>query len=135
MTRSSVLIWLARIAGVAFLSAAHLVLVIALVGASLSGSLARGPNGEELGHVYRESPEGQRNEVILDILEWPVAKPLSIVGAKISGATLQSAWRIVSAVGFYANSIAWGIGLWLLFEGILRGLIRIVRGPRIEAKA
>jgi hypothetical protein len=134
MMRTRRVLWLARILGIAFFTLAHLVAVTAFVTTSLGGLLARGPHGEELGHEYRDSSAGWRTELALEVLSWPIDRPIAMAESQLPGPTVRSSsWRIVKAAGFYGNSLLWGIAIWLLVEGLVRSAFSLLRRRPTQA--
>lgn len=115
--------WLGRMVGVTIFALIHLGILMGAVTANIGGMLARGPHGEELGGVYRESPEGRRNSLIIAILEWPLVKPAEIIRNHLPGEVAGSLpWRLAEEANFFANSLVWGAAAWLLLELLARGL-------------
>ena len=93
-----------------------------------------GPGGEDLGHVYRESEAGKRNSAVGEVLSWPIIKPVAMIKRQLSGTTSSAPWRTFAAAAFYANSLAWGMGLWLLLEMLARGVYRVLRRLALRRK-
>lgn len=122
------LLWFIRLAGIALLSLVYLGLLMSVTVTDLGGLLSRGPGGVELGGVYRQSEAGRRNSFVGEALSWPIIKPVAMIESRLGGSTIRSTrWRAFAAAAFYANSLVWGIGLWLALEGLMRGTYRGLR--------
>jgi hypothetical protein len=122
------LIWAGRIGAIAVLALLHLMIFTGFIIANIGGSLARGPGGVELGAAYYESPQGQRNRLAIDILEWPLLKPVQMARSYLPSQIAQSLpWRLAEEASLFANSLVWGIGIWMLLELLARGLSRPFR--------
>jgi hypothetical protein len=129
------LLWLTRMAAIGLLGLLHFGLLTSVLMSDIGGLLSRGPDGKELGHIYRESPTGRRNSTAIEALSWPIIKPVTMINSRLGGSTSQSTpWRTFAAAASYANSLAWGIGLWLILEGLVRGTYhpfqRVLRSTR-----
>jgi hypothetical protein len=114
------LIWAGRIAAITVFAVLHLMVLGAFIAADLSRTLSRGPNGGEAGPAYSESAEGQRIDAIIDILAWPLFKPVEIVGRYVSPEVRESRpWELAHGASLYVNSLAWGFGIWLLLRWLV----------------
>ncbi len=122
-------LWVARILGVGLLSGVHLLLFVSLISADIGGLLARGPQGEELGAVYKDSAEGRRTKAFVEILSWPVLRPYELLRDRIAPGAQQRSiiWRIAGDLSLYTNSLIWGAALWTLLELLLRVPFRLLR--------
>jgi hypothetical protein len=128
------LLWLGRVVGVAIFALVHFGILFTLQ------LRVFGTGGESLAvaQTYRESAQGQRDELIVDVLEWPVLKPVEMaLGPDVRndlliwdllgwapGYNLHSLSVEPDFVFVVVNSLTWGIGVWLVLELLLRQLRR-----------
>lgn len=110
--------WISRLKFTALFAVAHFLIFILFLAMGVSQRFDDGSYRDDVYIVdHRISPVVQGSQIIIEVLSWPVFKPVMTAHGRLpTSITTSIPWRLLLNISIYLNSLVWGVGLAFLLE-------------------
>ena len=117
--------WISRLKFIALFAVAHFLIFFFLLAVGISQRFGEHLDRDAYIVEHRISPAVRRTQIIIEVLHWPVLKPVVTAHDRLPNSITKSIpWKLLNYIAPFLNSVVWGAGLAFLLE-----LLRYRRWP------
>jgi hypothetical protein len=109
--------WISRLKFIALFAVAHFLIFFFFLALGISQRFGEHVDREVYVEELRISPAVRRTQIIIEVLHWPVLKPVVTAHDRLPNSITRSIpWKLLNNIAPILNSVVWGAGLAFLLE-------------------